>query len=264
MNHSSTAQNENVVFNNSMRDNSFRNDLFYRQSNSNSITNDVKSRIWINLISPNSNSSSTLVGYTSSATNSIDRLYDANALGIKADFELYSICNNQRLSIQGKDSFTETDITSLGYKADQDGLYTIAINTVDGLFSNTSQNIYLEDLSLGITHDLRNTPYSFSTESGVFDNRFKLKYTNSTLNNEEFYNDEGLIKIYSSSNSLIFDSNDKNIKEIKIYDVLGKTLYENNFNERSINISSVSKTNSSIFIKLRLEDNSIITKKLIF
>src|SRR5690606_16855170 len=45
MNHTSASTSENVTFNNTMRSNAYRNDLFYRNSN---VTNALdKSRIWL-------------------------------------------------------------------------------------------------------------------------------------------------------------------------------------------------------------------------
>jgi hypothetical protein len=264
MNHLGTAQNENVIFNNAMRSNTYRNDLFYR-TDENSVSGQEKSRIWIDLISPSNIASRTLIGYDLEATNSIDRLYDAMALGVKTNFEVYSLCNNERLSIQGR-TFDQSDIVPIGLKTEQAGIYTFAINTVDGIFSDANQSIYLEDLNLGIIHDLRSTPYSFTVNTtGTIDNRFNLRYTsNDVLNNQTFSSSENAVKIYPSGNLLQFDSSINNIKEIVIYDVLGKILFNKNYTEKSITVDSLTKTNSTIVIKVILDDNSTVTKKVIF
>ncbi|MGV7108153.1 hypothetical protein ACUSJC_16645, partial [Flavobacterium sp. U410] len=207
----------------------------------------------------------TLIGYDLEATNSIDRLYDAMALGVKTNFEVYSLCNNERLSIQGR-TFDQSDIVPIGLKTEQAGIYTFAINTVDGIFSDANQSIYLEDLNLGIIHDLRSTPYSFTVNTtGTIDNRFNLRYTsNDVLNNQTFSSSENAVKIYPSGNLLQFDSSINNIKEIVIYDVLGKILFNKNYTEKSITVDSLTKTNSTIVIKVILDDNSTVTKKVIF
>ncbi len=263
MNHSGTAQSENVIFDNSMRSNSYRNDLFYRTTDNSLTAVENKSRIWLDLIAPNNTASRALVGYADNATNNIDRLYDAMALGVKTNFEVYSLCNDQRFSIQGRAlPFNEQDVIPLGVKVDQNGIYTIAINTVDGLFSNNSQNIYLEDSVLGVIHDLRTAPYSFTSNSGVFDNRFTLRFTNQTLNTDIFSSDS--LKVYTNENIIIESSQD--IKTVTIYDVLGKLIYSDNdfSNRQNITINSLIKSNNALIIVIETEDNSKTTKKIIF
>src|SRR5690606_41988181 len=58
--------------------------------------------------------------------------------------------------IQGKAlPFLDTDLVPLGLVIPNAGNYTIAINSLDGLFESTNQDIFLEDTYTGIIHDLR-------------------------------------------------------------------------------------------------------------
>lgn len=41
---------------------------------------------------------------------------------------------------------------------------------------SSNQNIYLEDKVLGVIHDLRQNPYSFTGTSGILNDRFVLRY----------------------------------------------------------------------------------------
>ena len=65
---------ESVTFNNSMRSSAYGNNQFYRNSDSN--TNE-KSRIWLDYISPNGGTNTTLIAYVVGATNDADRMFDA-------------------------------------------------------------------------------------------------------------------------------------------------------------------------------------------
>lgn len=56
---------------------------------------------------------------------------------------------------------------SLGYVADGNGMLTISATRMDS-------PVYLRDNELGITHDLSNGAYTFSTEAGTFEGRFTL------------------------------------------------------------------------------------------
>jgi hypothetical protein len=51
------------------------------------------------------------------------------------------------------------------------------------LFEDVNQAILLEDKQLNLIHDLRTAPYSFIATTGVNKDRFVLRYTNTSLNN---------------------------------------------------------------------------------
>ncbi len=263
MNHSSASTNENVIFNNSMRRNDYRNDLFYRNENITDNITEEKSRIWLNLISPTSKSSSTLIGYLANATDDLDRMYDAPALDVKTNFELYSFSSNNKLNIQGKGlPFSNNDEIRLGVSIAENGIHSIGISKLDGLFENGNQNIYIEDLELGIIHNLRNSPYNFVSNTGRIENRFVLKFNNGTLGNEDFVNNP--ITVYSNESINILSSNE-NIKSVKIHDLLGRVLGTfNNINSDSFTSKNIAKTNSALLIEVTLENGLIKTFKILF
>lgn len=263
MNHSSAGVNENVVFNNSMRRNDYRNDLFYRNGNITNTDTEEKHRVWLNLISPSSKSSTALIGYIANATNDIDRMYDAPAVDVKTNFELYSFSNTNKLNIQGKAlPFNNDDRISLGISIAQEGTHTIGISMVDGLFENASQNIYLEDLTLGITHDLRTSPYFFTSAVGRFENRFVLKFSNETLGNEDF--NTNAVTVYTNE-SINIEATNQIIKSVKIHDLLGRVVgVFNTVNSNEFKTSTIAKTQSALLVEVTLENGAKQTYKVIF
>lgn len=263
MNHSSAGVNENVVFNNSMRRNDYRNDLFYRNGNITNTDTEEKHRVWLNLISPSSKSSTALIGYIANATNDIDRMYDAPAVDVKTNFELYSFSNTNKLNIQGKAlPFNNDDRISLGISIAQEGTHTIGISMVDGLFENASQNIYLEDLTLGITHDLRVSPYFFTSAVGRFENRFVLKFSNETLGNEDF--NANAVTVYTNESINVIATN-QTIKSVKIHDLLGRVVgVFNTVNSNEFKTSTIAKTQSALLVEVTLENGAKQTYKVIF
>jgi hypothetical protein len=44
------------------------------------------------------------------------------------------------------------------------------------------QNIYIEDKLLNVIHDIKASPYDFSSAVGTFNDRFVMLYTDKTLN----------------------------------------------------------------------------------
>jgi hypothetical protein len=261
MNHTSASTTENVTFNNTMRSNTYRNDLFYR--NSNVVSSSDKSRIWLNLVSPTSLGSTTLIGYAPEATNGLDRLFDAPAMDVKTNYELYSLSNSDKLCIQGRAlPFDQNDEIPLGMKIATNGSHTIAISKVDGLFADEYQTIYLEDKLLNVIHDLRAVPYHFTTTTGIHDTRFVLKYNNETLGNEDFITTNG-VTVYT--NNTINVTASSNIKSVTVYDVLGRTLETvRNVNNTNVSLNGIAKTQSALVVIVELENNVILSKKIIF
>lgn len=263
MNHAAATP-STVIFNNNMRKETYRNDMFYRTTNNSQNSNNEKGRIWLD-ISSSSASVRTLVGYVDGATNEKERGYDA-ITDLKANMNIYSLIEFEGQIIQGRQlPFNENDQVPLGIKVSQNGNYTISIAEVDGFFTNTRQNIYLEDKVTNTIHDLRSSPYSFTANTGIYNNRFVLRYTNQTLGNDDFITIENGVKIYASNNGINMNSELENIVRYEIYNVLGQTLTtKKNVNTNESVESSILKNNQTLIVKVTLENGQIVTKKIIF
>jgi hypothetical protein len=250
---------ENAVFNNTMRSNAHRNDQFYRSENG-----IERNRIWLDLISPSSTSITTLVGYVSNATNNLDNEYDAIAQGIKTNFEIYSIAESQELIIQGRSlPFNQNDEVILGVSIPQNGIYTIAISNADGLFGDTNQNIYLEDKQLGIIHDLKTAPYTFTGIIGRDEDRFVLLYNSSRLSQDDVALTNNLMVV--SNEDVTIYSSIENIKSIQVHDLLGRIIktYQN-IDSTEFKLNNLQKNNSTLLLKIELNNGIIIDKKIIY
>jgi hypothetical protein len=137
-----------------------------------------KHRIWLNFSNAEGAFKQLLVGYATGATNGWDKLFDSVTIDSNPYVDFYSINLGKRLTIQGRAlPFLTTDEIPLGYKTTIVGTFNITIDHVDGLFVN--QDIFLKDLVTGVTHNLKNGTYSFTTAAGRFDDRFVLLYINS-------------------------------------------------------------------------------------
>ncbi len=256
MNEAASAATGTVAFNNSMRNYSYDNSQFFRNATNN------KNRIWLDLISATNDMSRTVIGYVNGATNDKDRLYDA-VTDYKMNQNFYSILDNNIFSIQGKSlPFLDSDTIPLGFKASQNGSYTIAIGAVDGIFTN-KQVIYLEDKQNNIIHNLSENPYTFSTNTGVDNNRFVLRYTNGTLSKLEFANLNS-VAIYTNNGKVYINSETKLLSSYEIYDVLGRLLAS----EKNLSTNKIEKdlqiANQALIIKVKLENNQVISKKIIY
>ena len=255
------AASETVTFNNSMRDKGYSNSQFYRSSNNTQLESE-KSRIWLDFTSPSREVTRALVAYITDATNLRDRMYDAIA-DYKSAQNFYTLIGEDIFTIQGRASFIEEDKVSVGFKTSSTGTHSISIATVDGLFQR-GQNIYLEDKELNIIHDLRQSPYSFYAFSGVNNERFVLRYTDSRLNNEDDqFNNNGLFVISDESIQIV--SNNLKIKNIEVFDVLGRSLVsKTNLDSNSVFVDEIVKSNNVLIVNIVLENDIKISQKVLF
>jgi len=264
------ATSEVVTFDNTMRDRGHGNDEFYRTANptaSTTVTNsNEKHRIWLDLIAPNNQNNRILVGYVTGATDGKDRLFDATNIN-KSNFNLYSKVDEHKLLIQGRPvPFVDTDKVNLEAILPSNGEYKFAINSLDGLFEDETQGIYLEDKELDIIHDLRHSPYTFNANSGVQENRFVLRYTdgNKLLDIEDVITNNEL-SIFTANNQVTALSNTSNIQSFIMYDINGRLLANNrnlNTTEHSINTNNYST--GTYLVTIELKDGRTLTKKVVF
>jgi hypothetical protein len=257
----------NVVFNNNMRLNGGTpndNNEFFRTNATSNRTELERNRIWLDLIAPNNTANSILVGYIENATNNFDRLFDGFELS-ETVTRFYSLIDDQAMSIQGRTlPFDETDMVPLGLVIPQSGNYTIAINTLDGLFDSTNQDIFIEDTYTNIIHDLRIAPYSFNSVSGTFNDRFILRYTNNALSITEETALNGLLITAPNSQYIKVTSKTEPIKSIVVFDLLGRTLFnKQDMNETEFIINDITFSDGTYIVKAILNNGRQKTQKVV-
>lgn len=261
------AANSSVTFNNSLRSHTYNNSQFYRNGNGNSVIESEvevsyeRNRIWLNLTDSNNTAVTTLIGYIEGATYEKDRMFDS-PFAINSTFGIYSTIATEKQSIQGRPTpFDENDEVFLGIAVPSAGSYTIAINQVDGLFENNSQNIFLEDLQAGIVHDLRISPYTFVAPQGNTENRFKIKYVDQILSNPSF--ESSSVSTFIKNETLLIKANE-NIEKISLYDISGKLIENKTFSEGNQEISSnFSYSNGVYLLVINFENKNTVTRKVI-
>ena len=245
-----------ISFNNSMRIPS-SNSQFFKASNA--TQSDDKNRIWLNLYS-DTTFRQTLVGYINGATNGFDKFYDADTF-TNNEINIYSLLGNKKLVIQAKAlPFDENDIVPLGYKITNGGVYSINTDELDGIFAG-NQTVYLRDKLLAIDHDIKASPYTFSTTAGTFDNRFELVYVATALgtNNPNTINTFAMI-----SNNTIKVQSSELMKEINVYDITGKLITKDTLPDLKTQFSTAFNYPNGVYIaKITFDNGMTVSKKLI-
>ena len=258
-----SAGSNNLIFNNSLRSKNYNNSQFYRTSEVTIINLIEKNRIWLDIINNTNNGAKrTLIGYVSNATNEKDRLYDAFT-SVGTTMHIYSIIANDKMTVQGRQlPFDSNDKVKLGYFVPTSGSYSVGLAAIDGLFA-LGQNIYLEDKQLGVIHDLKQAPYTFTATAGENNERFILRYTNETLGNDDFFNNATVL--ISTSDVIRIQSVNNRIQSIQVFNILGQLLIdEKNIDSTTFEINSLQKNKAPLIIQVALENGKKVAKKLIY
>ncbi|MGO4773866.1 T9SS sorting signal type C domain-containing protein [Flavobacterium sp. W22_SRS_FK3] len=223
-----------------------------------------KHRIWLNMANTGGAFKQLLIGYIEGATNGYDTDFDGISLDANSYIDFYSINLGTNLVIQGRAlPFSNSDEVPLGYRTILSGEFTISIENTDGMLSN--QAVYLEDKLTNTLHDLRQNGYTFTTDIGVFNDRFVLKYTNITLGDDDFEIVNSAVSIGINNQIISINSAVENIDKIFIYDVLGKELSNNrDIRDTQILIQDLHLTQQILLVKVFLENGKTITKKALF
>jgi hypothetical protein len=264
------AGSDTVTFNNTLRSDTYSNSIFYKASNPNvlNVNNLERNRIWLDIVNSAGQTDRTLVGYVEGATMNRDSFFDAATVTMGA-MTIYSLINTDKFTIQGRPvPFNSNDIVPIGVSVPVTGSYSIAIGGVDGLFENPNKNIYLEDTQLGIVHNLRTAPYVVTLNSGTFNERFKLRYKYSKRNQHydkvdvESINER--IDVSSFEGKINIKSSYQAIDEVTVFDVLGRQLFEaKNIDGNEFTASQVTLSQQTLVVKIKLEDGTVVTKKIV-
>ncbi|MCD0476470.1 T9SS sorting signal type C domain-containing protein [Flavobacterium sp. EDS] len=259
----SVASSGAIVFNNDMRVVG-NNAQFFRSSKETKETAVKEVRLWLNLKNANGFFKQVLIGYIDGATNEFENKFDGTKFDVEQMADLYSIISDRKLTIQGRAlPFDVTDKVVLGYSSEIIGNYTIAIDHSDGLLAN--QDVYLEDKTLGIIHNLTETGYTFATEIGTFDERFTLFYSNKTLGTDGFDSSKKSISVVVDNQEIRVNGFDQIIDKIFVYDISGKLIYKKEKVENSkLIIENLKSSNQILLVKVVLDDNRTETKKVFF
>ena len=259
----SIASSGTIVFNNNMRI-AGNNTQFYRPAKGAKEAFVEEGHIWLNLTNTNGFFKQVLIGYVDGATNEYDNKYDGTKFDVEQMADLYSIASDKKYIIQGRAlPFDVSDTISLGYSSEIIGNYTITIDRSDGLLAN--QEVYLEDRVTNTIHNLYNGGYTFATKTGVFEDRFVLRYTNKTLGTDEFDTSKNLILVAVENKEIKISTHDQTIDKVFVYDISGKLIYKKEAVENSkLIIENLKSSDQVLVVKVILDNKLVETKKVIY
>jgi hypothetical protein len=252
-----------VKFINDMREIG-NNNQFFRMSTKSKTTAIEKNRIWLNLTNTQGLFKQMLVGYVTGATNDFDSSFDGVSFNGNTFVDFYSVSQDKNLTIQGKAlPFDRQDLVPLGYSSTFSGSFSIAINNFDGLFADNP--VFIEDKVTQVTHNLKNGPYTFSSDIGTFNNRFVLKYSNTTLGTGDFDKENNQVVVAVRNKEIKINSFVEAIEKVVLYDLLGKQVYEKkDVSSKELQVIHLNVAQQVLIVKITLENGVVVTKKIIF
>lgn len=215
------------------------------------------SMYWLNLTSNFGHFSQMAVGYTSEATLGVDRGIDG--LNINNQYYLCSSIDDSPYTIQGRPSFVVNDVVPIVFKIAKAGDYAIDIYNVTGLFFN--QEIFIIDKFTNSIYDLKSGPYLFSSNVGIFKNRFEIVYQKGLSLQQTVFKEKPL-QVFKQNQDLIVKPGTKVISKIAVYDFNGKLIASKNGSNTQEFKLFIESSLEVLIVKIVNEDGSIVTKKI--
>lgn len=244
------------VFNNAMRKDDHANQFFKATTEATEYN-----RVWLNATNAEGWFSQTLIGYFTDGSDDLDSS-DGKYIN-DGDIAFSSLISNVPYAIQGKSlPFNPSDVVPMYLKVKNAGNYTIAIDHVDGLFLGT-QEIFLRDNLLEISHNLKLSPYTFATQAGSFDSRFEVVYQNASLSVDNPIFTSNSVVLYKKANEVVINAGNTILEHVEVFDIRGRLLANAkkiNATEVSINVGEV---NQVLIVKITSKDGITVSKKTV-
>ena len=239
-----------------------QNTQFYKSvvSKSGKIVEGNQDRIWLRL-KDGKVKSDILVGFLEEATDGIDMKYEAFGGLDNSNIRLYSQIGDSKLAIQALGSFSPEKSVTLGFDIKEAKELTLSINGLEGVFVET--DVYLVDHVLNKTHNLKESDYTFNqTTTGDISNRFTLQFSKNAVDADKILQGSEF-SVFNSAEGFRINAS-KVVKEVKVYDMLGRTIIDSKPDQQSfyLNASNL-KTGAVLIFEVKLENGVILNKKAI-
>lgn len=265
------AANKELVFNNSMRLQT-HSQTFFRSAEQTEETAAKSNydRVWFNVNNTSDDFTQTLVAYNASSTLGYDDGYDGASF-LNGNVNFYSVLNtgteNVSLAIQARGKFNLTDAVPMGFKAVIAGTYTLSIDHTEGLLAANDTNILIVDKLTGVTKNLKDGSYTFTTEAGTFESRFKIVYASKSADGALGTDSPAVqakqVIVYKNYKKVSVQA-PSDISSVVVYDMLGKVLFQkNNIDGQTFSTSDINAAQQVIIVNVTLDNNAVISKKII-
>lgn len=183
-----------------------------------------------------------------------------DSAAIPSSDEVYSIVQGEKVAINGRSTFVNTDNISLGTRHFVGGDYTIALGDQEGIFAN-GQSIYLKDKQTNTITNLKAGNYTFTANAGASTGRFEIIYQSDVvLVTESTFKEE--LTVYRDGEDFVVKAQTKKITRVEVYDTAGRLVLSLNPNNLKAVIPAEKMVNGVYVLKID-QGGYLKTKKII-
>ena len=187
------------------------------------VETDTRSKIRLGFDSFNGAHRQLLVGADENTTNNFDIGYDAPMYDTDVNDMFWEI-NKSQFVIQAVSDFNINRIIPLGVIVANEGEVTIKIDALENISSTTE--IYLYDILTAKYHNLREGAFKISLPVGEYNNRFSMRFTSKTLDEQTDINQGVNVFYYNKNKVLVIKNNIINslINEVSLFNIQGQNI----------------------------------------
>ena len=245
-----------VEFNNAMRvtdnNNTYRNNEM------------EKDRVWVNVFNETYTLGSTaLIGYSEVTTDGYDEGVDSKRLATPVS--LYSeLETGEQLVIQGREPFDIEDevVLSFSTQIEEVQVYRISIHDLDGI-NMSEATVYLLDTKNGNLTNLSNEDYTFSSDAGTYQNRFRILYKGTVLSTSDNVLETISLFPNPADHVLNITSPTISITSVEVYDIRGRMIQVVSFDNQKTGVIDVSKFDSALYFISIYTPEGMVTKRFL-
>ncbi len=214
------------------------------------------------IVSGNDYSQEAIINFQDEASDNYD-VYDSDIFFTENEEvpHIYTVIDENELVINTYSSpMTENLAVNVGFKVGVEGDYTISTNVFEAF--NSNQELFLEDKVTNEFINLQNDlVYTFHSEATDGADRFVLHFANPNVSIDDIVN-ENKLNIYSYENKLYIKGLISNNTKVVIYDMYGKEITTNIFEESKFETISLDNFASGNYLVKVTTDEKVYTEKV--
>jgi hypothetical protein len=196
------------------------------------------------------------------ANSEINEGYDAENID-DVDNDMYLVNSDKELIIEGEGYFDENASYPIGVRSDSIGKISFVLDGLENFDEN--QKVFIYDKSDDTYHNINGNLYEVELPEGTIDNRFYLRFTDKTLGTDTFNLSKSDEVIVVVNQNVTVQSSNQLIKNIAVYDLLGRKIDSyKKVNALKYTLSHLNKTTAGLIVKITLENDTVVSKKIIY
>lgn len=207
----------------------------------------------------------TVIAFNNNASDSYDFALDALAPDSNLPRDVYFPLEGDKQFVISTLPFDIDKKMPIAFKTDIQATFKLSVNELINF--DLAQEIFVHDKETDIYYDIKNSFFSITLSPGVYKTRFEItfKNTDATLGlDDEIISSFEVYQNNDNQELTIFNTLQKDVKSIKLYDVTGKLVINktNLGTSEQIQVSTSGLSDGVYFVKLTTHDNFNVDKKV--